>query len=109
MVVMRRKFKMTLQLVYYKSALRIQKFTKGFLVHRKFKEKIHRIVIDKMMVYFRKLRIELHTNSKIIIWHAWRLYKRRKAAKAEKKKKAAEAKAKKQGKFGGARAGGTRR
>lgn len=55
------------------------------------------------MKHFKELRIKLHTNSKIIIWYAWRRYKKRKAAKAEKKRKAAEAKAKKKGKFGGTR------
>jgi hypothetical protein len=54
-----------------------------------------------MMVHFKKLKLKLHTNSKIVIWHQWRLYKRRKAAKAEKKKKALEAKSKKKGKYGG--------
>ena len=71
------------------------------MVFRKYKEVLHRKIIDSMMVYFRKLRIKLHTNSKIIIWHQWRLYLRRKAKKAEKKRKAAEAKAKKKGKYGG--------
>ena len=55
-----------------------------------------------MMEEFRIKRIKLHTNSKIIIWHQWRLYKRRKAIKAEKKRKKEEAlKAKKKGKYGG--------
>lgn len=48
-----------------------------------------------MKQHFKKLRIQLYINSKIIIWHQWRLYKRRKAAHEEKRRKALEAKEKK--------------
>ena len=71
------------------------------MVARKYKEVLHRKIIDKMMKHFRELRIKLHTDSKIKIWYAWKRYKRKKAIKAEKKRRAAEAKSKKKGKFGG--------
>jgi hypothetical protein len=61
--------------------------TKGYLVWKQYKEIIHRTKIDIMMAEFRVMREKLHTNCKIVIWHKWRLYKRRKAIKAEKKKK----------------------
>lgn len=86
----------------YNSSLLIQKMTRGFRVWRQYKEVIHRRKIDKMMSEFKVMREKLHTNSKIVIWHQWRLFKRRKAIKAEKKKKKAEAlNAKKKGKYGG--------
>jgi len=55
-----------------------------------------------MTKHFKAIKFKLHTNSQIIIRHAWRLYKRRKAIKAEKKKqRELAAKAKKRGKYGG--------
>jgi hypothetical protein len=97
----RRAYVVMIAKLYHKSSLLIQKRLKGFIVWKEYKEIFHRKIIDGMMAHFRVIRIALHTNSQIIIRHQWRLYKRRKAIKAEKKKKKDEAlKAKKGKKFG---------
>jgi len=69
MYITQKKFKKTLAKLYHESCMKIQRFTKGYMVFKKYKEVLHRKVIDKMMVHFRALKIKLHTNSKIIIWH----------------------------------------
>lgn len=86
-----------------KSTLIIQRFVKGYMVSRQWKEPVHRAIIDRMMVYFRKIRLIQHTNSQIIIRFAFKIYKRRKAIKAEKKRLKAEAAAKNKKKKGGRR------
>jgi hypothetical protein len=69
MYITRKKYREKLAKLYHESCMKIQRFTKGYMVFKKYKEVLHRKVIDKMMVHFRALKIKLHTNSKIIIWH----------------------------------------
>lgn len=96
MILYRRRFLDHLDATKCDAATRIQKYLKGFLTHRKYKEVLHETVIARLRQHFRELKLKLHTDAQIKIRFAWRLHKRRKTLKtAKQKKKEAELKAKK--------------
>lgn len=95
----RRRFLKYIHDVRYNSATCIQKFLKGYLIHKEWKQVMHESVINRLSAHFRELKLKLHTDSQIKIRFAWRLHQRRKQLKKAKRlKKEAAAKAKKQGK-----------
>ena len=98
----RRAYLHKLALLYHASALKIQRFCKGYSVHKQYKETLHNAVIERMMTHFRKLKFELNTSAQIKIRFAWKVFERRKKRKDEAKK-AKAAKSKKKGKFGSTR------
>ena len=71
----------------YNAAIRIQKYLKGYLIHKKWKDVLHDAVISRLSAHFRELKLKLHTDSQIKIRFAWRLHRRRKLLKKAKKKK----------------------
>ena len=85
-LVLRRKFRDLVKIHKNKHALIIQRFTKGYKQWKKYKEIIHRIKIDALMVHFRALKLVMHTNSQIKIRYYWKKYLKNKAIKAAKKK-----------------------
>ena len=64
----------------------IQKYVKGYVVYKEWKEIVHNQIIDSMAEHFRKIRIQLQTNSQIRIRYNWFKYKKEKQKKADEKK-----------------------
>jgi len=91
-------FKQYIRDLKYNSATTIQKFTKGFLAHKEWKDKMHKAIIDNLLEQFQHMKLKLQTDAQIRIGFAWRSYKRRKALRKAIKKKAKEGKAKKKAK-----------
>ena len=60
------------------SALIIQKYMKGYKVFQVLKDRLHRLVIDRMVNHFAHLKEGLYLDSQIKIRFAWKLYLRRK-------------------------------
>lgn len=74
----------------------MQKFTRGYKVHREYKVKLHRFIVDYYVDYWKQLKIRNHTNLQVKLKYAYKNYKIKKAKKAaDKKKKEEEAKKKK--------------
>ena len=72
----------------------IQRYLRGFKIHKYYKEIIHREKIDKLMSHFRLLKLEMQTDAQIKIRYHWFKYKKKRdiklakqAALASKKKK----------------------
>lgn len=73
----------------------LQRYSRGYMTHKKYKNILHRAIIDRMMDHFHREKERLGLDLKIKLWFAWKLKKRRKAIKAAKKKAKAEADKKK--------------
>ena len=85
----KKKFKITNVLKKNASANFVQRYLKGYKVHKEYKEIIHRDKIDSLMTHFRAMRILMQTTAQIKIRYYWKKYKIRKAkrlADALKKK-----------------------
>ena len=89
---MKRNYRRTQSLRKNNSANFVQRYLKGYKVHREYKEIIHKEKINKLMTHFRALKIEMQTNAQIKIRYHWFKYKKAKAKRlAEEKRKRLEA------------------
>lgn len=71
------------------------------MTHKKYKDMLHRRIIDRMMEHFEKERDRMRVDLNIKLGFAWKLKKRRKLIRAAKKK--AKAESDKNKRFGGSK------
>ena len=81
----------------YNSAITIQKSIRGYVVHKEYKVKLHRYIVDYYVNYWKYVKFRNHTNLQVKLKYAFKKYKikKKKKADAAKRKKDAAAKGKK--------------
>lgn len=96
-----RTYKKILAIRKQRGALLLQRYTRGWLVHKRYQDMLHRRVIDRMMDQFQIYKEQIATDMQIKLRFLLKLKRRRKLIKAEKKAKKADADKNKR--FGGGR------
>ena len=86
-----RTYKKIIAIRKQRSALLLQRYSRGWLVHKKYQDMLHRRVIDRMMDQFQIYKEQIATDMQIKLRFLLKLKKRRKLIKEQKKAKKAEA------------------
>ncbi|CDW79419.1 UNKNOWN [Stylonychia lemnae] len=67
------------------AAIRVQKYLKSFIAHKKIFQQLTQFKFDTCFSYFSELRVKIVENAQILIAYHWRKYKKNKAMKPKNK------------------------